>query len=186
MKNAKFNLDNVKKLTKLESELDLNIAQALAGKLRWMAKEDESLVEVRKHLKGLIKAYEKERWSDDEVISDDRIDESYKAEHLVALHSQFITLRKDAIQKALKKNGLKQKDLAVLLGHRASYMSELINGLMPFSKEDIVVLYRLFEIELDVLMDPFIKLATRDRIRLTLKKLNKPQLKLREKDLFPA
>ena len=148
-----------------------------------MAKEDKTLVGVRKHVKSLIKDYEQAHWSDDASISENQIEESFEAEKLVAFSSEFGSARKEAIKKALKMHNLKQTDLAQILGHRDSYMSELINGVMPFSKEDVVIIHRLFKINFDKLIDPFIKMDTRDRIKAALVKLNRPQLKLKHEDL---
>jgi transcriptional regulator with XRE-family HTH domain len=80
----------------------------------------------------------------------------------------FIQKRKKLIQKKLKESGLSQKDLAKILGHRPNYMSELINGVRPFSKNDVVAVHRLFEIDFKDLIPPFLKSEVKNHIRTTL------------------
>lgn len=78
---------------------------------------------------------------------------------------------------------MNQSDLAKFLRHSKSYMSELINGLRPFSKEDIVVMNRLFKISLEDLMPTFIKDERALHIRRTLKSLPNNKIKLTRKAL---
>ena len=61
-------------------------------------------------------------------------------------------------------------------------MSELINGLRPFSKEDLVVINRLFKIEFKDLIPAFIKQERASHIRKTLEALPNSKLKLSKKD----
>ena len=84
----------------------------------------------------------------------------------------------------MKNAGLKQNDLALILGHRKSYMSELINGMRPFSKDDIIIINRLFKIKLEELMPTFLKTEKVTYINDALKALNKETLKLSAKDLI--
>ena len=65
------------------------------------------------------------------------------------MKSIYKKLKKELIKEKLKSVGLNQNDLAKILGHKKGYMSELINGLRPFSKEDIIVINRLFKIKLE-------------------------------------
>ena len=86
------------------------------------------------------------------------------------------------IKEKLKATGLNQNDLAKILGHRKGYMSELINGLRPFSKEDIVVINRLFKIKLVDLIPRFIKQDRAVHIKKTLNSLSNSRIKLTKKD----
>jgi hypothetical protein len=61
-------------------------------------------------------------------------------------------------------------------------MSELINGVRPFSKDDIVVIHRLLKIKLDSLISPFVKEDVARHVRTTLETLNKQKVKLSKKD----
>lgn len=62
-------------------------------------------------------------------------------------------------------------------------MSELINGVRPFSKEDIVIINRILNIPLSKLFDTIIKGKSAIRVRRAIEKLNKPALKLSDKDI---
>ncbi|NJK98723.1 MAG: hypothetical protein HC905_30795 [Bacteroidales bacterium] len=57
-------------------------------------------------------------------------------------------------------------------GHKKGYMSELINGLRPFSKEDLVIINRLFKIKFEDLLPAFIKHERALRIKKTLESLS--------------
>jgi transcriptional regulator with XRE-family HTH domain len=178
-----FDIDNVLKISKLTSELDFERASALESKLRWMIKEDPSLKPLRQHLRELIKAYETVFWLDEKSITDSQITESDKALELVRYENQFIQKRKSLIKQALEENGLTQQDLAKILGHRKSYMSELINGIRPFSLVDLVIINRLLKIKLDCLVITIIKDEIVTHLKEVLTQLNKPNLKLEEPDL---
>ncbi len=161
MTSAKLDIDKILKVERLENELDFENATSLYLKLRKPAQEDTDYVDIRKHLKVLISKYEKEHWSDESSITDEQIKESDIAEALVRAENQFHQKRKEKIRRKLKEAGLNQTDLARILGHRKSYMSELVNGLRPFSKDDIVILNHLLKIKFEDLVPPFIK---KDRV----------------------
>ena len=181
----RLEIDNILKLDKLNDELEYEKAISIYGRLRWMVKEDNSLSPVKKHLKELIKQYEKGHWEDETKITSEQIKESDIAEKIVSSESEFIQKRKELIRKKLKENGLTQQDLARILGHRPNYMSELMNGVRPFSRDDIIVIHRLFEIDLKDLVPPFLKTEVTNHIKQTLKELKrrKSKFKLRLTDL---
>lgn len=183
-----FNIDNILQLTELNSELDFERATSLYSKLRWMEKKDASLKPIRNHLRELIIKFEQKFWSDTDEITNEQIKESDKAEELVFSENGFIQHRKKIIREKLRDNGLNQQDLAKILGHRKNYMSELINGIRPFSRDNLVVIHRLLKIELRDLVSPFIRADMAKHINMTLKELNKPRLHLSNKylDLFTA
>lgn len=179
----KFNIDNILQLTELNNELDCERATSLYGKLRWMEKDDDSLKPIRKYLRTLINDYEQKTWLETDKISNHQIEESDKAEELVFAENSFIQHRKKKIVEKLKKYGLTQQDLAKILGHRKNYMSELVNGIRPFSRDDLVVIHRLLKIEFKYLIPPFIKTEMTKHINQTLKELKKTKLKLKKKDV---
>lgn len=180
----KFDIDNVLKISALSNELDLERATALQGKLRWMIKDDPSLKPLRKHLRDLIRDYENAVWSHEDLITDSQIAESDKASDLVAYEQNFIQKRKEAIKKALLLRSLTQKDLARILGHRKSYMSELINGVRPFSLIDLTIIHRLLKIKLSDLIPTVIKDEIVSHVKEVLQDLNKPNLRLEKSDLY--
>lgn len=175
----RLEIDNILKLDNLNDELEYEKAISIYGRLRWMVKEDPSLSPVKQHLRRLIKQYEKRHWEDEAKISSEQIRESDIAETIVSSESEFIQKRKEQIKSKLKENGLTQKDLAKLLGHRPNYMSELMNGVRPFSRDDIIVLHRLFNIDLKDLVPPFLKKEVTNHIKQTLKELKKRKSKFK-------
>lgn len=179
----RLDIDNVLKLNKLSSELELEQANSLFNKLRLAVKNDPSLKAVRNHLANLIEAYEVEHWADEETVSDERVKSNDVAERIVQFQNQFIQQRKGLIKGQLKKFGLTQNDLAAILGHRKNYVSELVNGVRPLSKNDIIVINRILGIEVDKLIEPIINEEDADRIKAVIKRLNKPKLKLNKDDL---
>jgi len=181
----RLEIDNILKLDKLNNELEYEKAISIYGRLRWMAKEDSSLFSVKEHLKTLIKQYEESHWEDETKISTEQIRESDIAERIVSSESEFIQKRKELIREKLKENGITQQDLAKVLGHRPNYMSELMNGVRPFSRDDIIVLHRLFDLDLKDLVPPFLKTDVKNHIKQTLNELKnkKTKIKLRLIDL---
>lgn len=180
---AKFEIDNILNLEKLNSELELEQANALYSRLRPMAKDDPFVKNVRSHLANLIEAYEEKHWANEKSITGEQIDASELAERIVAAQNRFVQERKKLIRSKLKKYELTQNDLADILGHRKNYMSELINGVRPFAKDDIVIIHRIFEIPLNKLVDSTIKESVAVRLRNVISKLNKPKFKLKDEDI---
>ncbi len=177
-----LNIDNILKLKRLKNELELEKAYSIYRRLRWMVKDNPSLLPVKDHLKKLIKNYEDENWSDETKITEAQIAESDLAEKIIEAENEFIAKRKNLIKEKLKEYQLSQKDLAKILGHRPNYMSELMNGLRPFSRDDIVVIHRLFGIDLKYLLPPFIKPEVVQHIKSALKELNNKKTKIRLED----
>jgi len=179
----RLDIENVLKLTKIGSELELEQATSLFNRLRLSVKNDPSLKAVRNHLADLIEAYEAEHWSAEDLVTDEQVKSSDVAERIVQFQNQFIQQRKALIKGQLKKFGLTQNDLAAILGHRKNYVSELVNGVRPLSKDDSVVINRVLGIGMSKLIEPIINEEDADRIRGVFRKLNNPKLKLREDDL---
>jgi hypothetical protein len=179
----KFDIDNILQIVELTDEMEFEKANSLQLKLRWMIKDNKALIPIRDHLRFLIKEYENKNWSEIDSLTDEQINQSSKAELFMELENKFIYERKDLIKTKLKACGLNQSDLAKILGHRNNYMSELINGIRPFSKDDIIIVHRLLKIKLDSLISPFIKEDVANHVRVTLQSLNKPKVKLSRRDL---
>ena len=178
----KLSIHNIQKVTLLTSELEYERATSIYLKTRVLAKEDKSYQSIREHLRCLIKKYEQDNWTDENSITDNQIKESDFAESLVQAENEFYYKRKILIKEKLEVYGLNQNDLAKILGHQKGYMSELINGLRPFSKEDIVVINRLLKIKLDNLIPTFIKQDKAIHIKQTLNSLSNSKIKLSKKD----
>lgn len=171
-------INNILKLVELDNELEHERASSLYLRLRKLEKEDNFYVPIREHLRNLMLKYEQDHWSDESKITDEQIKESDLAEILVQAENEFHYNRKELIKNKLKELGLNQNDLAKILGHRKGYMSELINGLRPFSKEDIVIINRLLKIKLEDLVSLFIKQDKIAHINKTLKSISKSKIRL--------
>lgn len=175
----RLEIDNILKVDELNTELEFEQATAIHGKIRWMVKEDSSLEPIRKHLLELIEKYEKKNWSDEDKITDEQIRESDLSEKIVEAENLFIQNRKELIREKLKENGITQKDLGKILGHRPNYMSELMNGVRPFSKDDIIVIHRLFDIAFKDLIPPFLNKEATNHIKATLDELGNKKIRLK-------
>lgn len=179
----RLEIDNILKIDELNGELEFEQATSIQGKLRWMEKEDSSLEPIRQHLLELIEKYETKNWGIETEITDEQIKESDLAEKIVNAENVFIQKRKELIKEKLDENEISQKDLGSILGHRPNYMSELINGVRPFSRDDIVVIHRLFDIEFNDLIPPFLKKEVTNHIKITLVGLKNSKVRLKYKDL---
>ncbi len=182
-KMDRLDIDNILKVDELNSELEFEQTTAILNKLRWMVKEDNSLEPIRQRLLELIEKYEAKNWSNESEITDEQIRESDLAEKIVNAEIYFIQKRKERIKKKLKENRMNQKNLGTILGHRPNYMSELINGVRPFSRDDIVIIHRLFDIDFNDLIPPFLKKDVTNHIKMTLGKLKNAKARLKYKDL---
>ena len=176
-------IKEVENIEQLENEFDLQKASMLERKLRLMIDENPGLKPIRKKLRGLIREYEAREWADFENISDSKIKESEKAEIIVNHEQKFINNRKVNIRKKLKEFEMTQQDLGKLLDHPKSYMSELINGVSQFTMKDLVIIHRIFGINLKTLIPIYLQSETRERVRKSIQKLNKPKLGLKKAEL---
>ena len=182
-KMDRLEIDNILKINELNNELEFEQATSIQGKLRWMVKEDSSLEPIRQHLLALIEKYESKHWKNESEITEEQIKESDNAEKIINAENNFIQKRKELIKRKLKENEISQKDLAKLLGHRPNYMSELMNGVRPFSRDDIVVIHRLFGIDFNDLIPPFLKKDVTNHIKRTLGEMKNKRVKLKMNDL---
>jgi plasmid maintenance system antidote protein VapI len=177
-----LDINNIMKINELNNELEYEKASSLYLQLRKLEQEDSSYPKIRQQLKKLILGYEQKHWTDESKISESKVKESDLAEILIQAENEFNYRRKELIKNKLKESGINQNDLAKILGHRKSYMSELINGFRPFSKEDIVIINRLLKIKLEDLVPTFIKQDKAAHIKNILKSIEKSKIKLTKKD----
>jgi len=178
------NIRDLENIQQLDNEYDLQKALLLDRKLRLLVKENPDLKQVHDKLFDLIQDYEEKKWSDSNKIPDNQFNEAETAEQLVEIERKFIAQRKEVIRKKLKSYDMNQTDLAILLGHKKSYMSELINGVSQFSMKDLVIIHRVLRIDLVKLIPTYLQNETRERVKQTITQLNKPKLRLRKKDLI--
>jgi len=176
-------LRNILKKGVLSDELDLERALIIDRKLRLIAKVHPELTEDRTQLRLIIKSYEKLNWANNATITDDKVKESNDAEFIAEQERVFLEIRKENIKEHLTKFELTQQDLGKILGHGKSYMSELMNGISPFSNRDLIILHRLFHIKLEYLIPTIISQKDRGKLKESLNQLNKPELRLEKEDL---
>lgn len=185
--NMPIEISQLIKTGRIENELDFERALIADRKLRVLARENPKFKEIRKKLRDLIAQYETKNWSSDVEISAEKLRESDVAELIAEKERQFIQHRKELIRKKLKSLNLTQQDFGRLLGHSSkSYISELMNGISPFSLKDLIVIKRLLKIDLADLVPTFLPQSERVKIRTTIKALNNPKLKLSQDDLAIA
>jgi antitoxin component HigA of HigAB toxin-antitoxin module len=169
------------KLKEINSELDFERAQILERKLRLLSKEDASYKPSRLRVRQLIKAYENKHWNGVNEIAEATIKRSDAAEQIAEQERKFTQKRSRLIKAKMAHYELNQSDLAQLLGHSKTYMSELMNGLCPFSLKDLVVINKLFNLPLEQLVPAFVSEKDRLRIAETINKLRKPSIKLNKR-----
>lgn len=172
---------------KIDNELDFERALIADRKLRVLSKENPKFKAVRKKLRDLIEQYEDQNWSANAKISDKKLKESDAAELIAEKERLFIQRRNELIRKKLKNLNLTQQDFGKILGHNSkSYISELMNGISPFSLKDMIVINQLLKIDLTDLVPTFLPQSDKVKIRTTIKKLDNPKLKLKNDDLAIA
>lgn len=98
---------------------------------------------------------------------------------MVEEEGQFYQKRKELIKSKLSKLNLNQQEFGRILGHTSkSYMSELMNGVSPFSLKDLILISRLLKIDLEDLVFTIIPPEERKKIERSIRKLDKLKLKL--------
>ena len=180
---TQIDLKKLLKEGKISDEIGLERALLLDRKLRLLARKNPNLVNERKQLRDIIKAYENKNWDKDSLISEEKIKESDFAEVIVAQERKFLQNRKKIIKNKLSEHGINQQDLGILLSHSKTYMSELMNGISPFNNRDLIIIHRLFHTKLEHLIPTIIPQKDRTKIKASLLKINKPSLKIAKEDL---
>lgn len=163
----------------LQNELDYERALIAERRLRLLVAEDPQYIVDRKKLRDIIELWEKSNWSSFSDISEEKIRESDLAEKIALEEMYFINKRKNLIRGKLKSIGITQQELGIILGHNSkSYISELMNGLIPFSLKDLIYINHLLKIELKDLIPTFLSHNERIQIKVSIEKLNNPKLNL--------
>lgn len=170
----------------ISDELELEKVLIIERKLRLLVSENPEYKEIRSQLRLIIKEYEKNNWSSNSEISAEKIQESDTAEIMAEIERQFTSKRKEIIKAKLQELGLNQQDLGLILNHSKSYMSELINGINPFTIKDLVIIHKLFKIKFEELIPTTIPQKETGRIKKSILKINKPKLKLGKNDFVFA
>lgn len=168
----------------IENELDHERALIAERKLRLLSNENPKYKIVRNELRELIASYETKNWAEDSKIDISKIHENDLAEIIAEEERIFIEKRKASIRKKLKSLNLTQQQLGVILGHNSkSYISELINGICPFSLKDLIIIHRILNIELSDLIPTFLTQRDQNKIKTSISKLNNRKLNLTQESL---
>ncbi len=184
---TQFDISQLIETGKIQNELDFERALIADRKLRVLSKENPKFKSVRKKLRDLIEKYENQNWNTESKISDKKLRESDIAELIAEKERLFIQRRKELIRKKLKNLNLTQQNFGKILGHQnKSYISELMNGVSPFSLKDLIVINRILKIDLTDLIPVFLPQSDRVKIRTTINKLDNPKLKLSKDDFALA
>ena len=179
MMNTDFTIDEFIRKGIITDELELERALIADRKLRLLAKDNLHFKNLRKKLRNLIEAYERKEWSDIGQLTDEKLAESNFWETVAEQERIFIEKRKHLIRKELKIGKLTQQDLGHLLGHKSkTHMSELMNGIKPFTLKDLVLINQLLRIDIKELIPVFLSKEDRIRVQSAITELGKPQIKL--------
>jgi transcriptional regulator with XRE-family HTH domain len=182
---TEFDIEAILKKGRLSNELDYERALVAERKLRLLAKGDAQFTTLRHQLRELLEAYELEEWSDPSSIDDRQLIQSEKAEFIAEQERQFMETRKRTIRNRLKQLELTQENMASILGHKSkTHMSELMNGIKPFTLKDLIIMHRILKIEMSVLVPVFLSDADQKRVKLAVDQIDKPKVKLAADDLL--
>ena len=181
--NAVTDLNKILTKGSFDNELEFERAAIVLRKLRVLAKEHPELIEKREKLRLLLKAYENRVWVNS-AITDEKIKESDLAEAIAGHEQQFFYNRKELIRKKLKALSLSQKDLGKILGHSStSYISELINGVYPFTTRDLVIIHLLLKIDFNYLIPTVLNPEEKGKLVDIVHELNNPKLSINAQSL---
>ncbi|MEN2488722.1 transcriptional regulator [Flavobacterium sp. B11] len=179
-----FDIEKIIEKGIITSELDYERALIADRRLRLLAKDNTHFKNLRSNLRDIIEKYESLEWNDVNEITDEKLLESDKSERIAELERLFLENRKQIIRKKLKELELTQENLALILGHKSkTYMSELMNGIKPFTLRDLIVINRLLKIEIAVLIPVFLSKEDQTKVQEAVIKLGKPKVKLASADL---
>lgn len=180
-----FDIEKMVESNFISNELDYERALIADRKLRILEKDNIHFKKLRVKLRDLIEKYENAEWKDADKIDEFKIEESEKSERIAELERVFIENRKQCIKKKLKEFDLTQQNLALILGHKSkTHMSELMNGIKPFTLKDLVIINRILKIDITLLIPVFLSNEEQIRLKDVVKVLDKPKMKLTEKDLI--
>lgn len=183
MMKAQFDIERLINRGEIKSELDFERALIAERKLRVLSKENPDLVPLREKLRELLEDYENKNWSLVSKADHEKLTQSDTAEIIAEQERLFLNKRKEIIKSKLKALELSQQDLGAILGHNSkSYISELINGIKPFSMKDLIVINRLLKIEFTDLIPAFLTFEDQLKIKTSIEKLANPRIKLSLED----
>lgn len=168
----------------ITSELEFQRASMADRSLRLLAEDNPALNVTRAALRELLIQYEAVHWSNADAVTNEQVVESDAAEDLAFAELKFVKRRREIILGKLREQGLKQKDLAALLLHSESYTSELLNGIRAFSTADLILIHKLFKIELKDLLITTLSDETREKVNATIERISSKNANVRRGELL--
>jgi len=172
-----FDIEKIIEMGIITNELDYERALIADRKLRLLGKEEVHFKNLRKKLRGIIENYENKEWSVVESIDDNKLLENEKAEKFAEIERQFLENRKLEIRKKLKALEITQENLGSILGHKSkTHMSELMNGIKPFTLRDLIIIHQLLKIEISTLIPTFLSKEEQIKINKAVEKLDKTKV----------
>ena len=163
---APFNLEKLLEKGAIYNELEYERALEASKSLRLMSRDNSKYVLMRKKLINIIESYEKREWSNAESVGDLKIKESDEAEAFILRERIFIENRRKKIKQRLREMKMSQGDLTTILGHKSkTYISELMNGISPFTLRDLVILHHFLSIEMKELVPTFLNKYELERLK---------------------
>lgn len=166
----------------IENEVDFERASIIDRKLRVLLKEHPDLAVKRQQLRSILKDYENRIWIGIDITTE-KMQESDLAELIAEQERVFLHKRKELIRKRLHLFSLSQKDLGKILGHQSvTYISELINGINPFTTHDLIIIHHLLKIDFKDLIPAVLNPDERKKLINVVHELN-PQLTINEQTL---
>jgi transcriptional regulator with XRE-family HTH domain len=154
-------------------------------KLRLLAKDNGHFKNLRKRLRDLIEDYENRTWTDINSLTEERIKESDNYDYIAEQERLFLQKRKLIIKSRLKSLDLTQENLGKILGHKSkTHVSELMNGIKPFTLRDLIIINKILKIDFNMLIPNFITPEDQIKISKTITSLNKPKLKFEKERLL--
>ncbi len=182
-----FDIEKLVENGSLTNELDYERALVADRKLRLLSKEHTQFKSLRLKLRDIIEVYEKTEWNNVDNITDEKLIESEKYERIADAERKFIENRKKEIKIKLKELDLRQEDLAILLGHKSkTHISELINGIKPFTLKDLIIINRLLKVSINNLIPVYLSEEDQLRVKEAVKILANPKIKLTSENLVLA
>lgn len=161
----------------IQNELEYQRAMVADRKLRLLAETSVHFKNIRSKLLCLLEAYEEKLWSDANAVNMDQVEQSDLAAAIAEKERIFFKNRKKAIQGKLKDFNLTQEELGHLLGHKSkTHMSELINGIKPFTLIDLVVISKVFSLNITSLIPQHLPFEKIGKINAAIDEINKPKL----------
>jgi len=179
-----FDIEKIIEKGSISNELDYERALIADRKLRLLASESVHFKNLRGKLRALLEKYESTNWSDVDKVDELQLKESDKSEFVAESESRFIENRKQSIRKRLKELDLTQENLSSLLGHKSkTHMSELMNGIKPFTLKDLIIINRILKIDMSILVPVFLSKEDHAKIKEAAKRLDNPKIRLAIEDL---